>query len=82
MATLRLFAAAREAAGTSVITLTGKTANAVIAAATEQFGAEFARIVPYCTVMVDGETTADPSAVVVGDESEIALLPPFSGGCA
>lgn len=78
MARLRLFAAIREAAGSSSVELDGATVGEVIDAAGARFGTEFVEHVPTCRVWVNGEpaTRADP----VGADDEVALLPPVSGG--
>jgi len=78
MATLRMFASIREAAGTKTTTIDGATVGAVIEAATEQFGADFAELVPTCRVWVNGEPAVESDPV--GDGDEVALLPPVSGG--
>lgn len=78
MARLRLFAAIREAAGTSSVILPGATVGDVIAAATVRFGPAFADHVAVCRVWVNGEP-AEPDDPVT-DTDEVALLPPVSGG--
>ncbi len=78
MARLRLFAAIREAAGTTVAEVPGATVGEVIHAAIERFGPTFADQVPVCRVWVNGEPADDAHAVV--DSDEVALLPPVSGG--
>jgi molybdopterin synthase sulfur carrier subunit len=78
MATLRLFASAREAAGTDRITLDGATVGDVLAAASDRFGDRFASVLAASRVWCNGEpaSEADP----VGDADEVAVLPPVSGG--
>lgn len=78
MATLRLFAAAREAAGTSVETVIASTVGAVLTEAGARHGAPFVAVLGRCRVWVNGEP-AD-LATVVTDSDEIAVLPPVSGG--
>lgn len=78
MATLRLFASAREAAGTSRDTVPGTTVRDVLAAAGERYGPDFVAVLATCRVWVNGEVT-DPSATV-GENDEVAVLPPVSGG--
>ena len=79
MATLRLFATVRVAAGgTGRDTVDGETVAEVIDNAIERYGSGFAELVPICRVWVNGET-ADPSTAV-SDSDEVALLPPVSGG--
>ena len=78
MAVLRLFASAREAAGTARDEVPGGDVAAVLRVATERYGAGFAALLPTCKVWVNGEP-ADP-ATVVGPADEVAVLPPVSGG--
>jgi sulfur-carrier protein len=79
MTTLRMFASAREAAGTGSAEFAGDTVGDVLAAAVATFGDGFARVLPSCKVWVNGES-ADP-ADRVGAGDEVAVLPPVSGGC-
>lgn len=78
MATLRLFAAAREAAGTGQARVDGATVADVLAGAVASFGPGFQTVLQSCRIWVNGEE-ADPSTVVV-DSDEVAVLPPVSGG--
>lgn len=78
MATLRLFASIREAAGTGRADIAGATVGEVIAAASERFGPGFEQLVPTCRVWLNGEPAGDADPVNDGDE--VALLPPVSGG--
>ena len=78
MATLRLFAAAREAAGTGTAQFDGGTVGEVLAAAVARYGESFQTVLGSCRVWVNGDS-ADPQTVV-GIEDEVAVLPPVSGG--
>ena len=79
MATLRLFAAAREAAGTGrADDLEGATVGAVLDAAVARFGPEFAEVLTTCRVWVNGEPAQRHDPVRPTDE--VAVLPPVSGG--
>jgi len=78
MATLRLFASVREAAGTKSATFDADTVEGVIAAATEAFGPGFAELVPTCRIWVNGDAALPSDPVSASDE--VALLPPVSGG--
>jgi molybdopterin synthase sulfur carrier subunit len=79
MALLRLFAQAREAAGTGRETVAGATVDDVLAEATARYGEGFARLLPACRVWVNGEPASGTDAVA--DDDEVAVLPPVSGGC-
>ena len=78
MAVLRLFAAAREAAGTDRELVSGATVGVVLDDACRRFGPEFAQVLTRCRVWVNGEPadTTHP----VGEGDEVAVLPPVSGG--
>ncbi len=78
MAVLRLFAAARTAAGTARDVLPGETVADVLRAAVARYGDEFAAILPTCAVWVNGEPAHDGTPV--GDGDEVGVLPPVSGG--
>jgi molybdopterin synthase sulfur carrier subunit len=79
MATLRLFAAAREAAGTGRDVVDGATVGEVLAEARRRYGEGFAAVLVRCKVWRNGEPTSD--AEQVGPTDEVAVLPPVSGGC-
>lgn len=78
MAVLRLFAAAREAAGTGRDVLEGLTVGEVLATAEVRYGPEFASVLAVSRVWVNGQPAGpeDP----VGETDEVAVLPPVSGG--
>lgn len=78
MATLRLFASIREAAGTGTAEIDAATVGAVLDAASERFGPGFTALLGTCGIWLNGEP-ADRSAVV-GSGDEVAVLPPVSGG--
>ena len=79
MAVLRLFAQAREAAGTSSVELDGASVGDVLAAASALFGSNFDQVVENSKVWLNGEPP--DVAVGVGADDEVAVLPPISGGC-
>jgi sulfur-carrier protein len=76
--TLRLFAAAREAAGTGRDEVPGRTVEEVIAAARQRYGSEFSGVLATSRVWRNGEPAAGPEPV--DDHDEVAVLPPVSGG--
>jgi molybdopterin converting factor small subunit len=75
---VRLFAGAREAAGTGHADLPGATVSEILDAASARFGEEFAAVLATCRIWVNGEQ-AD-RATAVGEYDEVAILPPVSGG--
>lgn len=78
MARLRLFASAREAAGTAADVVAGATVDEVLAAAVARYGDGFAQILVTCRVWVNGEDVARDAPIDPDDE--VAVLPPVSGG--
>lgn len=78
MPRLRLFGPAAQAAGTHADTVDGTTVADAVALATGRYGPAFATVVPHCRIWVNGEpATADTP---LGEDDEVALLPPVSGG--
>jgi molybdopterin synthase sulfur carrier subunit len=80
MAVLRLFAAARTAAGTARDLVPGGTVAEVLDAAVARYGDEFAAVLPTCAVWVNGDPAT--GATPLADADEVGVLPPVSGGCA
>lgn len=81
MVTLRLFAQAREAAGTNRLELDASetvTVGGVLDAAVATFGDGFLGVLGVCRVWLNGEQAERTDPVKSGDE--VALLPPVSGG--
>jgi molybdopterin synthase sulfur carrier subunit len=78
MAVLRLFAAAREAAGTASDTVGGATIGDVLAEATNRYGPGFAAVLAASRVWLNGEPASNETAVTEADE--VAVIPPVSGG--
>lgn len=80
MALLRLFAAAREAAGTDRMVVTGSTVGEILEQATARFGHTFAAVLQQSRVWLNGQEARphDP----VSEQDEIAILPPVSGGAS
>jgi sulfur-carrier protein len=75
---LRLFAQAREAAGTGRLDLDGATVGEVLDEARARFGPGFAAVVDTSRIWRNGEPAADSDPV--GPRDEVAVLPPVSGG--
>jgi molybdopterin converting factor small subunit len=77
---LRLFAAAREAAGAGRDDLPGATVGEVLVAARARYGAPFGEVLDRSQVWRNGEPCEAADPVAEGDE--VAVLPPVSGGVA
>ncbi|MCP5026832.1 MAG: MoaD/ThiS family protein [Actinomycetia bacterium] len=78
MARLRLFAAAREAAGTGTDTVDGHSVAAVLDAARARYGLDFGAVLDGSRVWLNGEPARYDQPVT--DADEVAVLPPVSGG--
>ena len=78
MAVLRLFAAAREAAGTTSDQVEAATVSEVLDEASRRYGDRFSAVLATSKVWVNGEPAA-PSTPV-GTSDVVAVLPPVSGG--
>ena len=78
VARLRLFASAREAAGTGRDNVPGATVREVLEQACGRYGHDFAGLLEACQVWCNGEPTSLNTPVV--DLDEVAVLPPISGG--
>jgi molybdopterin synthase sulfur carrier subunit len=77
---LRLFAAAREAAGRAEAELDAATVGELLDSARNRFGPEFAAVLTTARVWVNGDEPADGDAALLGDGDEVAVVPPVSGG--
>lgn len=73
-----LFAALREAAGTSRLDTEAPTVGALLDDLSARFGADFDRLMRIGTVVVNGETAG--RGLELRPDDEVALLPPVSGG--
>ncbi len=78
VAVLRMFASAREAAGTGTDDIDGATVGEVLEVASERYGQRFVDVLATCRIWVNGDTADQLTAVTANDE--IAILPPVSGG--
>ena len=78
MAVIRLFASAREAAGTGRDVIDAHTVGAVLDEARARYGASFTEVLAGCRVWCNGEPATDDTPV--GANDEVAILPPVSGG--
>lgn len=82
MVTLRLFAQARESAGTKTVDFSGEdageTVGDILDVAVNRFGEPFAAVLAGSKVWLNGSPAERSTAVAAGDE--VAVLPPVSGG--
>jgi molybdopterin synthase sulfur carrier subunit len=78
MAVLRLFAAAREAAGEARVELDGTTVGDVLDQARSRYGSAFGSVLDRSRVWVNGQPTELSAAI--GAHDVVAVLPPVSGG--
>ena len=77
---LRLFAAAREAAGIGSDQIEAATVGEVLDIARSRYGAQFAAVLASSRVWLDGDEPSAGDATPVTDGAEVAVLPPVSGG--
>jgi molybdopterin synthase sulfur carrier subunit len=82
--TLRYWAAAREAAGTSEEPYAAHTLAQAVADAVERHGEPLRRVLARCAFVVDGTPVSrrDPATVELTQAGTIEVLPPFAGGAA
>jgi molybdopterin converting factor small subunit len=82
--TLRYWAAAREAAGTSEEPYLASTLDEALAAAVQRHGDPLRRVFARCAFVVDGTPVSrrDPRTVELSDGGTVEVLPPFAGGAA
>jgi molybdopterin synthase sulfur carrier subunit len=78
VAVLRLFAAAREAAGTGRALVPGRTVGEVLDDARTRYGPQFGLVLDTSRVWRNGEPAGLDEPV--SDTDEVAVLPPVSGG--
>lgn len=78
VATLRLFAAAREAAGRGSDVIDAATVGELLDEACSRYGEGFVAVLATCRVWCNGDETDRGAPVGPGDE--VAVLPPVSGG--
>lgn len=81
--TLRLFAAAREAAGRGHDDYDQSqvpTVGSLLDSAVSVYGTSFAQVLANSRVWVNGDEPSDGRATVLADGDEVAVLPPVSGG--
>jgi molybdopterin converting factor small subunit len=77
-----MFAAAREAAGAGAVSVQPGALNERMTALAEALGADFARVLDHCSVLVDGVVVRNwrSAETWITSDTEVAVLPPVSGG--
>ncbi len=75
---VRLFAAARDAAGASELLIPGSTIGEILDELCDQ-NPQMAKVLTACSVLVDGTRTTDRSVPVQAGVT-VDVLPPFAGG--
>lgn len=78
MATILLFASAREAAGCRADQIVGDTVGDVLDAAVARYGSDFEAVLTTCAIWCNGEPAQRQQRLI--DSDEVAVLPPVSGG--
>lgn len=79
MANVRYFAGAAEAAGVEAEQLEAATVGELVAQMGATRGAELARVLARCSLLVNGVRTDDPAAALNPSDA-VDVLPPFAGG--
>jgi molybdopterin synthase sulfur carrier subunit len=79
---LRLFAAARDAAGRASENVEAVTVGEVLDHARSRYGPHFAEVLEKARVWVNGDEPSDGDATPLAEGDEVAVLPPVSGGSA
>lgn len=80
--TVRFWAAARDAAGTTEEPYPAGTLASIVALAGERHGDRLRTVLARCSYLVDGRPVGrrDHTSVEVAAGSELEVLPPFAGG--
>ena len=77
---MRLFAAARDAAGTGELVAEERTVGELLAGLEARLGPEFAAVLGTCRVWVNGDEPEHGDRTELRSGDEVAVLPPVSGG--
>ena len=77
---VRLFAAAREAAGEPETAVPAGPLPQVLGSLQKRYDERFGSVLAVASVLVDGTHVERGEELHVADGSEVAILPPFSGG--
>jgi len=78
--TVRLFAAAREAAGRARCTVEAADVAGALTEACRVLGPGFTEVLAGSRVWLNGDEPARGEATPLADGDELAVLPPVSGG--
>lgn len=78
--TVRLFAAAREAAGCSRLRVEAVDLDDALRRLRDRCGPQFTAVLAGCRVWLNGDEPARGGATPLADGDELAVLPPVSGG--
>ena len=80
-ATVKMFAALRESAGTDAVEVPAPTTLPVLLADVRgRFGPDFTSRLTVAAIMIDGQPVDAGGDAAVPAGAEVALLPPFAGG--
>jgi molybdopterin converting factor small subunit len=79
VAGIRFFAAVAEAAGAETTAVDVASIGDLRALLAERHGAEFAKILSRCSLLVNGTRAADDAVPLAGTDT-VDVLPPFAGG--
>ncbi|MCR6491814.1 MoaD/ThiS family protein [Cellulomonas sp. P24] len=79
MVTIRYFAAAAEAAGTTAESVVASTAGELHAVMVERHGPALERVLARCAVLSDG-ARLDSDDDLLAPDALVDVLPPFAGG--
>ena len=79
---VRLFAAAREAAGRAELPADPQPLGDLLAALRRDHGPEFSSVLDTARVWVNGDDPRHGDATVLAPGDEVAVLPPVSGGAS
>ncbi len=77
---MRLFARAREVAGTGDDIIDAPTLGALLDDASARYGGEFTTVLERCRIWINGDEPTGGRDTPLADGDEVAILPPVSGG--
>ncbi|MDP4013292.1 MAG: MoaD family protein [Candidatus Nanopelagicales bacterium] len=80
MIQVRLFAAARDAAGSPSVEVEAGTVPELIGVLVKTHGERFGRVLATCTLLVDGRRVDASGGESLPDGAVVDVLPPFAGG--